>query len=409
MIGKLSGSALALVLILVAPALSQDAGVLCSTLAASPYDPSTPAGEGKQIEDIDPLPAIEACQKAVDDNPDIARMHFQLGRSLDASEEYKKALAEYGTAAEMGFALADVALGSLYELGLGVKANADQAVAYYRKAFDQAGLPIAAANLGYVYDHGIGVDVDKSEAAKFFMLASDAGIAWASTSLGYLYETGAGVEADPNKAVKLYQIAAAAGDADGTNNLASAYERGDGGLPQSFSKAAELYKTAVEGGSGLAMANLGNLYAYGRGVAKDTDKAEELFRSAIKSSDPYAVARAQNDLAWGFALTKSNLEEAEQLATAAVEYDADDPITLDTLGWIKHLRGDNEAALELLSKAAQVKPATSQLAHLGAVQQAMGQNVEAYASYSAALDAVSDEFDDATVDLKAIKDWLQAN
>lgn len=410
MIGKLSVGALALVLGLMSPAMAQDAAALCTSLAGSPYDPSAPSGQGKLIADIETQSAIKACQDAVEGAPGDARMHFQLGRAFDAAEQYEQALAEYGTAAELGFPLADVSLGGLYELGLGVEPDASQAVHYYQKAFEEAKLPIAAANLGYAYDSGVGVDIDKAKAAMYFELASDAGIAWATTSLGYLYEQGTGVEADYERAVELYQIAAAAGDAAAANNLGSAYERGEGGLTRSAEKAKEFYEKAIEGGSGLAMANLGNIYAYGKeGIPKDTGKAREYYRAAIKSDDPYAVARAQNDLAWSFVLAQTDLEEAEQLADAAVAYDPEDPTTLDTLGWIKHLRDDNAGALDLLRKAAELKPATTQLAHLGVVQAALGDEDAARASYEAALAAVPEEFDDASVDLEAIEAWLAAH
>jgi hypothetical protein len=410
MIGKFSAAVLALMLGAIAPSLAQDANALCSDLAASPYDPQTPAGQGKEIADIDATAAVQACQDAVQAAPDDARMHFQLGRALDAAERYADALAAYGTAAERGFALANVSLGNFYEFGLGVEPDAMQAVQYYQAAFDAEGLPIAAANLGYAYDHGIGVDPDKAEAARLYQIASDAKIAWATTNLGYFYEQGTGVEADYAKAVELYKIAAEGGDATALNNLGTAYLEGEGGLEQSVEQAIKLYEEAADAGSGLAMGNLGDIYAYGRhGIAQDIVKARDYMRAAIASDDPAAVAGAQNNLAWSFVLEGSNLAEAEELSEAAVAYDAQNAANLDTLGWIKHLRGDEEEALKLLSKAARILPATTQLAHLGAVQAALGDTAGARQSYEAALAAADSDFEDPTIDLKAIRAWLAAN
>jgi tetratricopeptide (TPR) repeat protein len=167
---------------------------------------------------------------------------------------------------------------------------------------------------------------------------------------------------------------------------------------------------AAKGGSGLAMANLGDVYAYGRqGLAKDVSKARDYYRAAIDSGEPDVVARAQNSLAWHFVLTNSDLDQAEQLATAALAHDPQDAAVLDTLGWIKHVRGDHKAALAHLLKAAALKPATTQLAHLGAVQAASGDAAAARKSYEAALAALPPDYEEPTVDVKAIKSWLAAN
>ncbi|MDB5623197.1 MAG: hypothetical protein JWR39_1760 [Devosia sp.] len=403
-------SVLALVLGLAGPALAGEAATRCSALAASPYDAGTPPGQGKLIAEIEAEAAIQACQSAIENGEGDARMVFQLGRAFDAAGRYEDAISNYQAAIAMGFPLAEVALGGLYELGLGLEQNAGEAVRLYQKAFDEAKLPIAAANLGYVFDAGIGVEADRAKAARFYEIASDAGISWASTSLGWLYEQGLGVEADYPKAVELYQAAAAMGDADAANNLAVAYEQGRGGLPQSIKQAMAYFETAIKGGSGLAMANLADVYAYGKGgVPKDHVKARELYRAAIDSDDASAVARAQNSLAWHFVLSNTELEEAEGLAAAAVAYDQGNPAALDTLGWIKHLRGDDTAALELLEQAAKIKPATSQLAHLGAVQAALGDKAAARTSYAQALAKLGPDLDDATVDIAGIQAWLATN
>ena len=52
----------------------------------------------------------------------------------------------------------------------------------------------------------------------------------------------------------------------------------------------------------------------------------------------------------------AKLTEARSLAERAAE--SGDPIALDTLGWIQHLQGDNEAALISLGKAAHLEPNT---------------------------------------------------
>ncbi len=407
---KVLGCGLAVCLSLVVPTVAQEPAAQCSLLAASPYDPATPIGAGVALEAIDATAAIPACQAAVDAAGGNARMIFQLGRAQDAGGSFEAAIGSYRAAMAIGYPVAIVALGGLYELGLGVEADAGAALRLYQQAFDESALPIAAANLGYAYDAGIGVDADKARAAHYYAIASDGGIAWASTSLGWLYEQGLGVGADYARAVTLYQAAAAAGDADAANNLGVAYENGQGGLTRSVEQAIAHYELAAKGGSGLAMANLGDVYAYGRqGLAKDAAKAHDYYRAAIDSGAPNVVARAQNSLAWHFVLTNRDLDEAEQLATAALAHDPQDAAVLDTLGWIKHVRGDGEAALAHLLEAAALKPATTQLAHLGAVQAASGDAAAARKSYEAALAALPPDYEEPTVDVNAIKSWLAAN
>jgi TPR repeat protein len=403
-------SGLALGLTASAAALELGFADECALQAASPYDPATPAGQGVMLEDIAFETAIAACEAALSEAPDDPVLQYQLGRAHDAAGNFEQAIAQYSAALEAGHDIAAVSLAGLYELGLGVDEDIAEAVRLYQLAFERSALPIAAANLGYVHEQGVGVAADAAKAVHYYTIADAGGVSWATVSLGYLYETGQGVAADDAKAVALYQKAAKQGNADGLNNLGAAYEAGLGGLTPSIDRARSLYEQAAEGGSGMAHANLGDIHATGRpGIKADVARAESYYRTAIATGPALVTARAQNSLAWLLAVQGGDLAEAEDLASAALAHDGNDPATLDTMGWIKHLQGEDKAALVHLEAAARLKPATTQLAHLGDVQLALGNRDAAREAYQAALAAMPDGYAQISVDPDAIARWLADN
>ena len=70
--------------------------------------------------------------------------------------------------------------------------------------------------------------------------------------LGHLYTAGEGVEQSYEKAIEK-------GDVDAINDLERMYEEGQG-VSQDDEKAIGLYKQAADGGSNVAMHNLGRIY-----------------------------------------------------------------------------------------------------------------------------------------------------
>lgn len=406
----LLGFGLALCLTASAGALELGHADECVLQAASPYDPATPQGQGVMLEDIAAEAAISACEAALADAPDDPALQYHLGRAHDAAGNFEQAVALYSSAMEAGHHIAAVSLAGLYEFGLGVDEDLAEAFRLYQLAYDRSALPIAAANLGYAHEYGLGVAADKTQAVHYYTIADAGGISWATVSLGYLYEMGEGVAADPVKAVALYRKAAKQGNPDAINNLGAAYENGLGGLTRSIDRAIALYEQAADGGSSMAHLNLGNMYSLGReGVAIDVARAEHHFVAAIEMGPDDVTAAAQNGLAWQLAITGGDLTRAEELAGAALAHDADDASVLDTLGWIEHMQGDDAAALVHLEKAAKLKPATTQFAHLGDVQLALGDADGARASYEAALAAMPEGYADPSVDPKAIARYLADN
>lgn len=106
------------------------------------------------------------------------------------------------------------------------------------------------------------------------------------------------------------------------------------------------------------------------GVAADQaglyDKAADLFRKAI-SLDPANSAEAYNYVAYMWADHNMHLDEAEQMAGEALQFDPNNGAYLDTLGWIHYRKGKFEEAVNVLLRAEQnlTKPDAVVLEHIG--------------------------------------------
>lgn len=100
----------------------------CDTLAAHPEDKKR-LGAGIADERIVAGAAIEKCTLAVEENPDEARFHFQLGRAYWKARRYDEALEAFLKAEEMNYAPAVFYLGQAYEKGFISGEKADPAAA----------------------------------------------------------------------------------------------------------------------------------------------------------------------------------------------------------------------------------------------------------------------------------------
>ncbi|MCE9615083.1 MAG: trypsin-like peptidase domain-containing protein [Lentisphaerae bacterium] len=177
----------------------------------------------------------------------------------------------YRKAAEQGYADAQYNLAEMYRSGEGVRQDASQAVRWYRRAADQ-GLPAAQCNLGVMYDNGLGVTRSVAEAIRWYRRAAEQGNLKAQFNLGVLYASGEGVDRDAAEAARWYRKAAQQGDPTAQLNLGKLYDDGEG-VPQDFSEAARWYRAAAEKGNGKAQYNLGGMYRTGQGVLQDDIEA----------------------------------------------------------------------------------------------------------------------------------------
>ena len=101
--------------------------------------------------------------------------------------------------------------------------------------------------VGYLFQQGLGVPANATEAIRLFRLAAKRGLASAQCSLGFAYEQGLGVTRDDVAAARWYQLAAAQGDPIGEYHLAILLAAGRG-IAQDRVKAVELLRHAADRG-----------------------------------------------------------------------------------------------------------------------------------------------------------------
>jgi len=136
--------------------------------------------------------------------PEAAQAAYDKG-------DYKRALKLWQELAARKDPVAQFSLGVMFERGLGVNADALEAVRYYR-ASAAGGFAPAQFNLGAAYESGRGVDKNLGEAARWWRKAADQGFTRAQYNLAVLYYYGWGVDKNPQEAARLFELAAAAGD-----------------------------------------------------------------------------------------------------------------------------------------------------------------------------------------------------
>ncbi|MFN3960379.1 MAG: tetratricopeptide repeat protein [Parvularculaceae bacterium] len=161
--------------------------------------------------------------------------------ALEAAD-HARALALAEPLAAQGDIGAHVALGRIYERGLGVRPNIGLALEHYSAAATQ-GSADAQLALGRLAYEGGGVYPDYERAAGWFRLAAAKGDARAEVRLGRMFADGKGVRQDSVAAVNHFARAAAKNNADGLFYLGLANLRGDG-VPQSYQRAATYFEGA---------------------------------------------------------------------------------------------------------------------------------------------------------------------
>lgn len=119
--------------------------------------------------------------------------------------------------------------------------------------------------------------------------------------------------------MKLWEFGARWGDSNCASSLAELYHEGRGGVDQDYSKAAWLYRKAVDGGNLAAMYNLGLLYHQGLGVDLDVVKAAELWQRAVDGGHAMSAKCLGNLYTEGGGGVSINYSKAVKLLRIAVD------------------------------------------------------------------------------------------
>jgi uncharacterized protein len=237
------------------PAHAEDARVLCDRSAASSYDETRPAGiAGVNQDAIVVKQALDACRAAYEANKGDARLAFQLGRVLARDGKGAEAIALYQAAAKAGHATAMVNLGAEVE-----PKQPAEAFALYKQAAEK-GHVLGMFNLGVAYRDGVGVTADAGQALAWLHKAASMGDGWAAYNIGVMQDEGKLIPADKAQAIAHYKLAAGRGIVDAMINLAVMSEKGDG-MPVDTKAALVYYKQAAALGDKDGIAGAARLEA----------------------------------------------------------------------------------------------------------------------------------------------------
>lgn len=133
---------------------------------------------------------------------DLAR-----GRGAYLRKDYQMAMQEFRPLADKGNPAAQIAVGWLYDNGLGVTHDDMEAAKWYLLAAEQ-GCAVAQQYLGLMHARGEGLPRDLDTAAAWLRRGAKQGDAGSQYNLGVMYRDGEGVGIDPVTAMKWFTLAA---------------------------------------------------------------------------------------------------------------------------------------------------------------------------------------------------------
>ena len=181
----------------------------------------------------------------------------------------------------------------------------------------EQGNAMAQYALGRLYETGRNVEQDPQQACSWFRLAALQGERLAQSALGACYETGKGVPyRDYTEAFRWYSLADMQGDELAHARLIKFYKEGLG-VPQNFARVAELHRDEAEKGDTFSQYELGVMYARGRGVPQDPFQAYLWLRRADTNLPEWLEELKPKIIEWrvkaALRLTPDQLHEAEVL------------------------------------------------------------------------------------------------
>lgn len=210
----------------------------------------------------------------------------RLARSVDGIESEDLADAferrPYQQACEAGDMRGCVALGSIYERGLGqARVDDDRAQQLYRRACD-AKNAAGCHRLGSMFERGRRTERDYEAARAMYEQACEESGTLGCYELGELYRKARGGERDYGRSRRLFANACSNGSMSGCIALGDAYRRAEG-VERDYERARRLYRRACDREVPRGCGNLGHLYVEGLGVERDTGYGRRLLERACES------------------------------------------------------------------------------------------------------------------------------
>lgn len=307
------GILLPVVMVATAAANVGDVGSRCDELASADSD------GGRKIvrsEDIDANAAMPACDWAVQTYPNEPRYSVQLGRAYEKAGSAEAAMDAYAKAEKQGSAAAAYLMGLIYLEGKGSFAkNPVTASTWFKKSADKGYAPAQTA-LGSLYEEGIGVKKDQEEARKWFQKAADQGDTVGLVDLARKYLSRTGIEKDDAKAFSLMMKAAEQNDPAGQFSVAYMLMTGQGTQRDTAAAIPWLQKSASLGHPQAQYA-LGLELLKGESIKKNDAEAFEWFTKGAKQNDANSMLALSNMYYDGLAVPKNEQEATEWLRKSA--------------------------------------------------------------------------------------------
>jgi TPR repeat protein len=166
------------------------------------------------------------------------------------SKDYASAIRGWSSAASSGDALAQYALGAVFDEA----GEIEEAKRWYELAASN-GVPEAQNALGVIYDAGEGVPIDYALASNWYSKAAKLGDGTALSNLGAMYESGHGVCQNQDLAIRYYHAGAKQGDGAAAFNVGLYFQN----TIHNYRAATLWYSIAFELGCFEAMENFQEL------------------------------------------------------------------------------------------------------------------------------------------------------
>ena len=187
-------------------------------------------------------------------------------------------LADILAAAADDNAQAQMVLGGMYEIGLGVARNNAKCAYWWQRAANNGHVNATKA-LGSMYFSGRGVPQDYAKAMQLYLKAAERGHPHAIKYVALGYKRGMGLPQDDAKAAEWSDRAAALGGADSTVVFLESYESEETEVRTDAEIFAESLRQAEKGNS-RAFFYVGAAYLSGIGTPQDYPEAVEWMRRA---------------------------------------------------------------------------------------------------------------------------------
>ncbi|XP_037071963.1 protein sel-1 homolog 1-like [Pollicipes pollicipes] len=210
---------------------------------------------------------------------------YALGLGVDSSQA--KALLHYTFGALGGSSWAQMALAYRQFYGINTASSCEAALMHYRKVCATVADQVSLSGGNTVsrvrlYDEAESTGGSSStldeDLIQYYQFLADKGDVQAQVGLGQLhYQGGRGVERDHQRAYEYFVQAADAGNPNAMAFLGKMYLEGNDVVQQDNTTALKYFEKAAELGNPVGQSGLGFMYLYGKGVPKDFSRAVKYF------------------------------------------------------------------------------------------------------------------------------------